>query len=83
MTWQPIETAPKDGTWVLLYGGKDVGWYGDDTIQTIVTAFWRPSYYRRTDDQGQWMYTWWEGDWRSEMADPTHWMPLPTPPIDE
>ena len=65
MEWQPIETAPKDGTTILIYSAvplpfvTDVQWhngyfclfdpYADEHNQPIVVGI-------------------------------THWMPLPPPP---
>ena len=66
--WQPIETAPKDGTDILLANDKAVspaGWVSD----VEHGAEW----------EGQiGMAGWWtlNGDARP----PTHWMPLPPPP---
>lgn len=67
MEWQPIETAPKDGRDVLLC--------------------------RLDDDGSYWMETatWWVRAWAVVGAirepyviefEPTHWMPLPPPPVD-
>lgn len=66
--WQPIETAPKDGTDILAYGraeydgtlyakGRHVCWWEGDAI----TGFWSG---------------------RDATCDyrVTHWMPLPPPP---
>jgi hypothetical protein len=63
--WQPIETAPKDGTAVLLFdrtnkdspdgGGIDFGFYYNDAVRWL-----------------------WACD--GCEAKPTHWMPLPAPP---
>ena len=76
MNLKPIETAPKDGTWILLIGGYDVD-AGDYFHMPAVVAFWEPmSKY----SDGAWRYCFWEGDWRSEYCNPTHWMPLPEPP---
>jgi hypothetical protein len=63
---QPIETAPKDGTRVLVTHEKE-GWF-------YVAAFklqW--SDLVRGD-----MTTWWA--WQNMRLDPTHWIPLPNPP---
>ena len=64
--WQPIETAPKDGTEVLVWsehGGVEsayweAGCYGHSgwTIYQIRTEIAEPDF------------------------PPTHWMPLPEPP---
>lgn len=70
MTWQPIETAPKDGTRILAYDIKDA----EDTQPQI--ALWlahaeEPGWYISLDHQAM------NGDlWNP----PTHWMPLPEPP---
>ena len=67
--WQPIETAPKDA-FVLLAGPS-----GYTTIETVFTTGRMCSDYHK----GRWIdhanddLT----DWGFE---PTHWMPLPTPP---
>lgn len=64
--WQPIETAPKDGAYVLIYPGlhrvpvvatwvRERGWFG----------FWRLPMTGQND--------------RSPYT-PTHWMPLPALP---
>ena len=68
--WQPIETAPKDGTWVLVWGPLEAwssvkaAWYAMN--RRIGRAYWKM-----------------DGEWDDyELADnqPTHWMPLPDPP---
>ena len=67
--WQPISTAPKDA-FVLLAGPS-----GYTTIKTVFTTGRMCSDYHK----GRWIdhanddLT----DWGFE---PTHWMPLPTPP---
>jgi hypothetical protein len=76
--WRPIESAPKDGTNVILTNGKDVAegnWVHDEGGTTE---------YR--DSDGRWISQddrdGFEGwiDWLGGMPDPTHWMPLPTAP---
>ena len=69
MEWQPIETAPKDGTKVLLHcvgGGPftPCEWIEDGLIS----------------EEGFW--SWWQADpvFFVEVKNPTHWMPLPEPP---
>lgn len=71
--WQPIETAPRDGTYVLLYNGEPMwagcyecaAWFGEGE-----TACW-----------------WSAGGPNGGLevsyvkdGDLTHWMPLPEPP---
>ena len=80
MEWQPIATAPEDGTVVLLFsprnGAGSGSWYSrtfqrwegvDDTTQKLV----------RVNDPSKWHSTSEEG---SDMGRPTHWMPLPPSP---
>lgn len=63
--WQPIETAPKDGTWVL---GWAPGW-------TVVTMAWCDIPLYPVSDKPYWAQG---GAQRAVPA--THWMPLPEPP---
>ena len=71
--WQPIETAPKDGSSILvaLKGGEVreaewfVRWYNDPS-----KPGWMPA--NMDEEYGHYV-------------EPTHWMPLPKPPqtVDE
>lgn len=75
--WQPIETAPKDGTRILLHTRWDgdeitpdafdevqIGWWDDGNALDDPASIWhRPAR--------------WELD---KVGDPIHWMPLPEPP---
>ncbi len=73
MTWQPIETAPKDETsidvWVeshgIAYRIADVWWNPDDTMP-LGGCWW--------DKDADY------GDGGPLTGVPTHWMPLPAPP---
>lgn len=70
--WQPIESAPRDGTWVLVKGGN-MGdeWYGKTPEPPCVVAF-SDSYAHE-----EWGFADWDGACRSYYLNPTHWMPLP------
>ena len=66
--WQPIETAPKDGTVVLCWDEFkecDLMWYG------IIQQWNKPK------DILGWMYV-----ATNTECYPTHWMPLPKPPTE-
>ena len=66
MEWQPIESAPRDGRFILVHGPEGVdkarfrGWTFEPGWERECTA-----------------------EYDNEMAavtEPSHWMPLPTPP---
>lgn len=79
--WQPIDTAPKDGTWVILYDPK--------ATPAVTTGIWDHDFWAVWNDAKQ--DTDWVGAWTNchvssfgyeELVElnPTHWMPLPESP---
>lgn len=77
--WKPIETAPKDGTDILLSNGE-----------VVAEGHWlviEGGIFEHRDMDGRWIgqderddYEDWI-DWAGGMLpSPTHWMPLPPPP---
>lgn len=76
--WQPIETAPKDGTKIIV---------GKTGLTSIGQWINDPGYIREHRDiDGRWNgqdeYDGFEGwmDWEGGIQDWTHWMPLPESP---
>lgn len=65
--WQPIETAPRDGTEVILYFPE---WCGEKNM--VETGFWDQRY--DGDINAAWEFAYGSGD------SATHWMPIPAPP---
>ena len=63
--WMPIETAPKDGTFILTFAG--------DMAASITDGSWAEN----VEDS---VVSGVLGTWRDDGADPTHWMPLPPSP---
>jgi hypothetical protein len=72
MNWQPIETAPKDGTVIIIY----------DTEWGVYAAEWSPSWYGDTTNQG-WIEARFDEEYGSYAKNATLWMPLPEPPTGE
>lgn len=83
--WHPIATAPKDGTWVLL-------WFNEGPDR-VVPGVWEKKRVRKAQN----LTTihdahWWHlgllrmsfyldlGDHKKEDPAPSYWMPLPEPP---
>lgn len=72
--WKPIESAPKDGTEIIVM-------HVHIETQIVNNAFWIEDD-EYPQDTGWWSYTLSEvsrtqlNDWQT----PTHWMPLPPPP---
>lgn len=76
MKWQPIDTAPKDGEKILLYVPNikfpqyskiSIGKWDNDKYVKKPRPYW---------DYGELRVT----DMRNKQ--PTHWMPLPEPPVE-
>lgn len=80
MTWQPIETAPKDGAWVLLSGGKITYHWDGDTPPCMVVGQFTHELNGRILTEGHWQFAWYDGGYFGIYEGPTHWMPLPDPP---
>lgn len=83
--WQPIETAPKDGTYIILYGSfarwgspeKPFAWMTNwQQYETRGDASYEPAgdgLYRKVEAK--------RAGWSGEMNFvATHWMPMPDPP---
>lgn len=79
-TWQPIETAPKDGTWVLLCGGSCEG--DESDTERIVTGQYT-NYLNGRTTEWHWQFAWYDGGYYGVYESPTHWMPLPAAPTPE
>ena len=84
MGWQPIDTAPRDGTTLLVM--RDI-WPGTKSGRaeectghnTYVAAWWAGE----RNGQGAWI-CYFNAVLDPECPiDPTHWMPLPNPPQGE
>jgi hypothetical protein len=69
--WQPIETAPKDGTRLLAYMPYPHGPLARKMPPGIVFTAKFTGMRWHTDDHDPFVFF---------NADPTHWMPLPEPP---
>tara|TARA_R110002051_G_scaffold22502_2_gene58161 strand:+ start:1776 stop:2000 length:225 start_codon:yes stop_codon:yes gene_type:complete len=71
MERQPIETAPKDGTWVMLFGGVCI----DEEGQTpVAVARWLTVPGKWSD----WIVAYAEAGFNCTTYDnPTEWAPLP------
>ena len=70
--WRPIETAPKDGAYILVY--SQWKWsYQEPTKQrmTMIASYCKSydTFTSRTNNP-----------YEDEAVSPTHWMPLPEPP---
>jgi hypothetical protein len=68
--WRPIDTAPKDGTWILVFVPDSPMAWGPYELTCWITDYSGRQY-------------WCEMDVSEELEgaeDITHWMPLPEPP---
>ena len=80
--WQPIETAPKDGTRVRLWQPGNPGWSEDGYFYKWKRLEeWRsvraiPHAGRGPSGSGEQAET----VWKPQVLTPTHWQPLPAPP---
>jgi hypothetical protein len=75
--WQPIETAPKDGTWIL----------GLNNRLNCAVIIWSEEAFDRDAMVPGWIHPFSSGDlslfWNGACGSvATHWMPLPRPPVE-
>lgn len=73
--WQPIATAPKDGTQILALCQPRFFETGKPMDFNYMAVVW----WRKAKDP-KWGETRWKHALNDSYAEPTHWMPLPSPP---
>lgn len=73
--WQPIETAPKDGTEVLLFTVQEIDDFCDEAFTAVQIGHWDFG-----NDRGDRVWHRPAGWHQTKIGDPTHWMPLPPAP---
>ncbi len=91
MSWEPIETAPQDGTLLLLWLKEEpygrCGYELPEEAKNWTLGFWVHRGWKsiETEDAGGMggELTGWMADYVCLDCKPTHWMPLPTPPNKE
>ena len=75
--WQPIETAPKDGTPILAICSEDIGWVKCPYECNFVIVYW-------DDDEGDELFPLEPAFLSMDGLDAeglTHWMHLPDLPV--
>lgn len=70
--WNPIETAPKDGTSVMTIFRERRGLLHHPLKSRFIDDKWCGDFGPGGDQ-----------DWRPLDPQPTHWMPMPPPPSAE
>jgi len=85
--WQPIETAPRDGTEILIAIGSDYIGSAFYAVVAIGSDYIGSAFYADDDsDPYPWKFFDRNGikplanGIRDDRMGPTHWMPLPAPP---
>lgn len=78
MEWQPIATAPTDGTWFVIVRADE-----DDPVLEV--GRYSPHYWPEYVEAGNGLYRKERrllGEWQhfNNFHRATHWLPLPNPP---
>jgi hypothetical protein len=86
--WQPIATAPRDGTHILAYGWEYTTHYSEPgrMQQREIWCKWNNTWMFVEADGGLFHREPCRSDEHWEPCrtfNPTHWMPLPEPPPEE
>ena len=85
MSWEPIETAPREPTRSYSWSGPSILTVGTDQPGLVTeTRYCDPGPYVRGDRGGYhkpagWSWAGWDG--AVGPVNPTHWMPMPPPPV--
>lgn len=78
--WKPIESAPKDGTWILVIGER----FMDEDLPAIGLTKWEEAeseFWQQTNRKTKKLIVEDRSEWNLQCGiSPTHWQPLPHHP---